>query len=145
MIDEPSPCPDRDFAYALVIRHDKLLNDTIAHIRQTYTGAARARLRILGWVTSSWQTWQAVWIIRSQSGKARMTEQITVSVDSKVANAYRVASDSERRKLDLLVNLRLREATGTRRSLQEVMEELSRNARQRGLTPEILRSILDEE
>ena len=59
-----------------------------------------------------------------------MAEQITVSVDSKVANAYRVASDSERRKLDLLVNLRLREATGTRRSLQEVMEELSRNAQQ---------------
>ena len=74
-----------------------------------------------------------------------MTEQITVSVDSKVANAYRGASDSERRKLDLLVNLRLREATGTRRSLQDVMEELSRNAQQRGLTPEILRSILDEE
>ncbi len=74
-----------------------------------------------------------------------MTEQITVSVYSKVANAYRGASDSERRKLDLLVNLRLREATGTCRSLQEVMEELSRNAQQRGLTPEILRSILDEE
>ncbi|MCY3657963.1 MAG: hypothetical protein OXG36_02955 [Caldilineaceae bacterium] len=74
-----------------------------------------------------------------------MTEQITVSVDSKVANAYRGASDSERRKLDLLVNLRLREATGTCRSLQEVMEELSRNAQQRGVTPEILRSILDEE
>ncbi len=74
-----------------------------------------------------------------------MTEQITVSVDSKVANAYRVASDSQRRKLDLLVNLCLREATGTCRSLQEVMEELSRNAQQRGLTPEILRSILDEE
>lgn len=49
------------------------------------------------------------------------------------------------RKLDLLVNLHLREATGTCRSLQEVMEELSCNAQQRGLTPEILRSILDEE
>ena len=73
-----------------------------------------------------------------------MAEQITVSVDSKVANAYRGASDSERRKLDLLVNLRLREATDPYRSLQEVMEELSRNAQQRGLTPEILQSILDE-
>lgn len=51
-----------------------------------------------------------------------MTEQITVSVDSKVANAYHVASDSERRKLDLLVNLCLREATGTCRSFQEVMD-----------------------
>ncbi len=35
-----------------------------------------------------------------------MAEQITVSVDSDVANIYRPASDDERRKLDLLVNLR---------------------------------------
>ena len=38
-------------------------------------------------------------------------DQITVSVDSAVASAYRAASDEERRKLDLLVNLRLRDAT----------------------------------
>ena len=37
-----------------------------------------------------------------------MTEQITVSVDSDVANLYRSASVKDRRKLDLLVNLRLR-------------------------------------
>ena len=74
-----------------------------------------------------------------------MTEQITVSVGSKVARVYRAASDSERRKLDLLVNLRLREVTNSRKPIQEVMAEISRNARKRGLTPEILQSILDEE
>ena len=37
-------------------------------------------------------------------------EQITISVNTDVANAYRIASEEERRKLDLLVNLRLRDA-----------------------------------
>lgn len=74
-----------------------------------------------------------------------MAEKITVSVDSDVANMYRSASDSERRKLDLLVNLRLRDVTESGKSLRETMREISRNAQRRGLTPEILQSILDEE
>ena len=74
-----------------------------------------------------------------------MTEQITVSVDSDVANIYRSVSDKERRKLDLLVNLRLRDATESGKSLRETMLEISRNAQRRGLTPDALQSILDEE
>jgi hypothetical protein len=74
-----------------------------------------------------------------------MTEQITVSVDSDVANRYRSVSNQERRKLDLLINLRLRDVTESGKSLRDTMLEISRNAQQRGLTPEILRSILDEE
>ncbi len=74
-----------------------------------------------------------------------MTEQITVSVDSDVANIYRSVSDRERRKLDLLVNLRLRNATESGESLRETMLEISRNAQRRGLTPDALQSILDEE
>ena len=74
-----------------------------------------------------------------------MTEQITVSVDSDVANRYRSASNQERRKLDLLINLRLRDVTESGKSLRDTMLEISRNAQQRGLTPEILQSILDEE
>ena len=73
-----------------------------------------------------------------------MNEQITVSVDPDVANAYRLASDNDRRKLDLLVNLRLRDATRSKASLKDVMLEISRNAQQRGLTPEILQFMLDE-
>ena len=38
-----------------------------------------------------------------------MTDWITVSVDSDVAAIYCAASESERSKLDLLVNLRLRQ------------------------------------
>lgn len=74
-----------------------------------------------------------------------MAAQITVSVDTDVADAYRSASTSDRRKLDLLINLRLREATESRKSLQEIMREISRNARRRGLRPEILQSLLDDE
>ena len=73
-----------------------------------------------------------------------MAEEITLTVDSEVARAYNSASPEEKRKLDLLVNLSLREATSSERSLQEVMLEISEKARSRGLTPEILQSILEE-
>lgn len=73
-----------------------------------------------------------------------MTDQITVSVDPEVASAYRLASHKERRKLDLLVNLRLREATRSKASLKDIMEEVSRKAQERGLTQDTLQSILDE-
>jgi hypothetical protein len=71
--------------------------------------------------------------------------QISISVDPEVATAYRAAPDSERRKLDLLVNLKLRDATQSKASLRAIMREISQNAQQRGLTPEILQSILDEQ
>ena len=73
-----------------------------------------------------------------------MADQITVSVDSDVAKFYCSASNEERRKMDLLVNLRLRDVIEARRPLQEIMDEVSRKAQKRGLTPETLQSILDE-
>ncbi|NOX53376.1 MAG: hypothetical protein GXP27_02850 [Planctomycetes bacterium] len=72
-------------------------------------------------------------------------EPITVVVDPEVANAYRSASDDERRKLDLLVSLRLRDATRSKESLKEVMRQVSKNAQERGLTPEILQSSLTQD
>ncbi len=71
-------------------------------------------------------------------------EPITISVNTDVANAYRIASEEERRKLDLLVSLRLRDATRTQSSLKQIMTEISQNAQERGLTPDILQSILNE-
>ena len=70
-----------------------------------------------------------------------MDDRITVSVDADVADAYRAASDGDRRKLDLLVNLRLREATHSERTLRDISD----SAQRRGLTPEMLGSILNEE
>ena len=71
-------------------------------------------------------------------------EPITISVNTDVANAYQIASDEERRKFDLLVSLRLRDATRTKSSLKQIMGEISQNAQERGLTPDILQSILNE-
>ena len=73
------------------------------------------------------------------------TITITVTVDSEVAEKYRSASKSERLKLDWLLSLHLRNLMGPRRPLEETMQELSRQAQERGLTPEILQSILDDE
>lgn len=72
-------------------------------------------------------------------------DRITVTVDSEIAEKYRSASKSERLKLDWLVNLHLRNLMGPRRPLEETMRDLSRQAQERGLTPEILQSILDDE
>ena len=78
-----------------------------------------------------------------------MRGQITISVDADLAEIYYSASDSERRKLDLIINLRLRnfvnQGQGQGRPLLEIMDDISRKAQQRGMTPEILQSILDEE
>ena len=80
-----------------------------------------------------------------------MRGQITISVDADLAEIYYSASDAERRKLDLIINLRLRNVVnqgqrqGQGRPLLEIMDDISRKAQQRGLTPEILQSILDEE
>ena len=75
----------------------------------------------------------------------REDDRITVSVDTDVADAYRAASDRDRRKLDLLVNLRLRDALRSKDALRDVMRDISRSAQRRGLTPETLQSILNEE
>ena len=71
-------------------------------------------------------------------------EEITVRVTPEAARIYRSASEDERRKLDLLVSLRLTETISPRRSLEEVIRDISQEAQARGLTPEILKEILDE-
>jgi hypothetical protein len=72
------------------------------------------------------------------------TKTIQIRVDDEAARAYESASEEERKKLDLLLSLRLREVASPGRSLEEVMDEVSRKAQERGLTPEILESLLDE-
>ena len=52
-----------------------------------------------------------------------MAEHITVSVDPDVADVYRSASDDDRRKLDLLINLHLREVTAPGSSLRTLLLE----------------------
>lgn len=75
---------------------------------------------------------------------AMHTEEITIRVDPDAARAYRAASEQDRRKLDLLLSLRLHDALRPNGSLKDLMREVSRTAQERGLTPEILQTILDE-
>jgi hypothetical protein len=72
------------------------------------------------------------------------TQEITIRVDPDAASAYRAASEQERRKLDLLLSLRLQDVLRPGGSLKDLMRDISRKAQERGLTPEILETILHE-
>jgi hypothetical protein len=68
---------------------------------------------------------------------------ISLEVDADVARAYAAAPPEDRRKLQLLLGLRLRELTTQQaRPLKEVMDDIGRQAEAQGLTPEILESLL---
>ncbi|MEW6181846.1 MAG: hypothetical protein AB1500_01540 [Bacillota bacterium] len=73
------------------------------------------------------------------------TEQITIQVDAEAARVFKSASAEDRRKLEALLSIRLSEVTRTRESLKAIMNEISQKAQERGLTPEILKAILDED
>ena len=72
------------------------------------------------------------------------TKNITIRVNAKVARIFETASEEQRLKLEALLSLKLSDATRHKRILEEVMSEISQNAQARGLTPEILDSILHE-
>lgn len=73
-------------------------------------------------------------------------DQITIQVDAEAARAYRAASKEERRKIDSPLSLKLRSATRSEQvSIKAYMDEISRSAEERGLTPEILDSLLNEQ
>lgn len=73
------------------------------------------------------------------------TKTIAIRVNAEVAKIFEAASEEQRRKLEALLSLKLSDATRCKRPLEEVMSEISQNAQARGLTPEILDSILFEE
>ena len=72
------------------------------------------------------------------------TKAITIRVNAEIAQIFEVASEEERRKLEALVSLKLSNTIQSKRPLEEVMSEISQNAQARGLTPEILDSVLSE-
>jgi hypothetical protein len=74
-----------------------------------------------------------------------MRTTITIPVDSQVAQAWEAADEQGRQKAEALVGLWLREVLSEkRRSLEEIMDEAGREAEARGLTQEILDSILKD-
>ena len=74
------------------------------------------------------------------------TEAITLEIDSEAAQAFKSVSVEEREKLQILLGIWLKEyANAEAASLKETLDEIGRKAESRGLTPEILESILEEE
>ena len=70
---------------------------------------------------------------------------ITIPLDPQTARAYDSASPEEKRKIQALLSLWLRElAVGDYPSLQQVLDEVGNKAKARGLTPEILDSLLKD-
>jgi hypothetical protein len=68
---------------------------------------------------------------------------ITIPLDPEAARAYNSATPEEQRKMQALLSLWLRElARADSTSLQQVLDEVGEKARAKGLTPEILDSIL---
>jgi hypothetical protein len=69
---------------------------------------------------------------------------ITISVDAPTAEAYAAASDQDKRKIELLLRLCLRELTQIPGSgLDAVMDRMAASAAARGLNPSILGSLLE--
>lgn len=74
------------------------------------------------------------------------TEPITINVDPEAARIFKNASPEQRRKLEVLISLQLRSSSQQpERSLTEVMDEIGRKAQERGLTPQILDVILNNQ
>ncbi len=74
-----------------------------------------------------------------------MTTKITVPLDTEAARWYTQAPPEIREKVRLLLSLQARELMFSAPSLQEIMDEVARRAQERGLTPEILETLLNAE
>jgi hypothetical protein len=74
------------------------------------------------------------------------TETIMLELDSEAAQVFKSATAEEQGKLKVLLGVWLKEyARADAAPLKETMNEISRKARERGLTPEMLDSVLGEE
>ncbi len=72
------------------------------------------------------------------------TKTISIPLDPQMARAYGAARAEEKLKMQALVGLWLRELTSNELpALEQVLDEAGRKARERGLTPEVLDSLLN--
>jgi hypothetical protein len=70
---------------------------------------------------------------------------ITIPLDPQTARAYDSAAPEEKRKIQALLSLWLRElAVGGYSSLQQVLDDVGRKAKAEGLAPEVLDSLLKD-
>jgi len=76
------------------------------------------------------------------------TREIKIHVDEELARVYQSSDEEQKRKLEALLSSRLREVIRRRNaesSLEQIINEMSHNAQKRGLTPEKLDDILNDQ
>lgn len=72
--------------------------------------------------------------------------EATIMVDSDIAETYNTAPEAERQKIQLLLRLFLHDMMEPdARSFQQIMDAIGYEARRRGLTPEILDELLNDD
>ncbi|HIK09173.1 MAG TPA: hypothetical protein IGS52_02705 [Oscillatoriaceae cyanobacterium M33_DOE_052] len=71
-------------------------------------------------------------------------ETINIPVDPEIAKAYREAEPEKQQKIAMFLNVMLKK-TLNQIPLLEIMEAASQQAIAKGMTPEILESILNDE
>ena len=72
------------------------------------------------------------------------SKEITICVTPEAARVYQSASAQERQKWNILLSLQLSGLRKSPRPIEDIMREASEEARANGLTPEILKELLNE-
>jgi hypothetical protein len=71
---------------------------------------------------------------------------ISIPVDAATARAYSEASLEDQKKIQILLRLRIHEVLNTPSvPLNQLMDQIGAEAKARGLTPEILETLLSDE
>lgn len=71
---------------------------------------------------------------------------ITLTIDAEAVEVFQASSDDDKEKLQILVSSLFKQyGKSNLNSLKHTMNEISQKAQARGLTPEILESILEDE
>jgi len=74
------------------------------------------------------------------------TQMLSIPVDETAARIYREAAPEERRKIEVMLSLNLTNwAKRSKQDFFDTMDRISEEAERRGMTPEILESILRDE
>ncbi|MCL2938935.1 MAG: hypothetical protein MGU50_21570 [Trichodesmium sp. MAG_R02] len=71
-------------------------------------------------------------------------ENITIQVDPEIAKVYREAEPEKQQNVLLIFNLILKELFKDA-SFEEIVEQIRQEAEKNGLTPEILKELLQDE
>ncbi|MGH9897884.1 MAG: hypothetical protein ACRD4L_03410 [Pyrinomonadaceae bacterium] len=75
-----------------------------------------------------------------------LTKIITLQIEANAARFYNDAPNSDKQKLQVLFETWLKQyAEADVESLKRTMDEISRNAKNRGLTKEVLESLIADE